>query len=150
MKKKWIYQSDTAAQTESLGKALATQGIPAGTVIALVGQMGAGKTHFVKGLAAGLGVAKAEQVVSPTYAYVQEYSNGQNHLVHFDFYRLHDVESAISLGLDEQLHQSTAVVVVEWADQLLELIPDEAVWIRFVCVDEHSRQIEVDGFFKPF
>ena len=116
-------------QTRALAARVARQ-LPKGAVLALVGELGAGKTCFVQGLADALGVLDPKQVLSPTYALVHEYPCRDLLLVHMDLYRLDSVESFEDLGLQEYFYRKDAVVAVEWADKLPELMPKEALWCK--------------------
>src|SRR4029450_4298374 len=96
-----------------------------GSVVALNGELGSGKTQFVKGLAAGLGFVG--EVTSPTFTLIHEYIGGRLPIYHFDFYRLDSEEEVVQLGLEEYL-QSNGVCVIEWAGKFRQLIPDDARW----------------------
>jgi len=99
-------------------------------VYALQGDLGSGKTAFVKGLAETLGSMGA--VTSPTFTLIQEYPLPQGRrLVHVDLYRIEHPHELAALGWDEMLDDPTALVAVEWADRARELIPADAVWVRF-------------------
>lgn len=132
----------SVAATQRYAAALAEKLTP-GSVIALVGELGAGKTSFVQGLAQGMGVHDMGQVLSPTYTLVNEYPGARGTLVHVDLYRLADAEAARSLGIEEQLHRRDAVVAVEWANHFPELVPGHAVWIELVAVSARHREIRV-------
>lgn len=114
-------------RTVALGKEL-VQGAQAGAVWALVGDLGAGKTHFVKGLAEGLGAAAT--VTSPTFTLVHEYASGRLPLYHLDFYRLESADEALNLGLDEYL-DGDGLTVIEWADKFPMLLPAHTEWFYF-------------------
>jgi tRNA threonylcarbamoyladenosine biosynthesis protein TsaE len=105
--------------TRALGRALAA-GLRAGDVLVLTGDLGAGKTAFAQGVAAGLGVA--ERVTSPTFTIVQEYT-GRIPVQHLDLYRLGSVQEVLDLGLDETIEER--VTIVEWGDVALEALPAE-------------------------
>jgi tRNA threonylcarbamoyladenosine biosynthesis protein TsaE len=109
-------------------------------VLLLFGDLGAGKTALVKGLAGGLGV-DPEDVSSPTFTLVQEYRGGRVPLVHVDLYRLNDGREIDDLGLDE-LGES-AVVAVEWAEKLPRL-PPRAIAVRLEHGDGDTRTISID------
>ena len=94
----------------------------------MCGDLGAGKTHFVKGLAVGLNSEAA--VTSPTFTLIHEYVGGRLPLYHFDFYRLEDEDEALKIGLDEYL-QGDGVCVIEWADKFPGLLPAETQWCQF-------------------
>ena len=111
-----------------------------GSVVALVGPLGAGKTQFVKGLVAEIGAPT--EVTSPTFTLVHEYIGGRLPVYHFDFFRLEDRESAVRLGLDEYLF-GDGISVIEWADKFPELIPPEARWISFETKSETDRVITI-------
>ena len=100
-----------------------------GTVFALVGDLGAGKTHFTKGLAAALGI-DPNTVTSPTFTLVHEYTSGRIPLYHFDFYRLASEAEAIDLGWDEYL-ASDAILAVEWPDKFPDILPANTRWLHF-------------------
>ena len=108
--------------------AAAAQVVEAGAVIGLVGDLGAGKTHWVKGFVAKMG-CRAE-VASPTFGLVHEYRGGRLPVSHFDFYRLGSAEELVALGWDEYL-ESGGVVVAEWADKFPSLMPPETRWYYF-------------------
>lgn len=122
---------------------------PKGTVFALVGDLGMGKTHFVQGFARGMGVHAMHEVASPTYTLANMYPAERAMMVHMDFYRLHDCESARDLGLEEQLLRDDSVAVVEWANQLPELIPENAITLEFEWLSALERRIQVVGMDCP-
>lgn len=109
-----------------------------GDIFALVGELGAGKTHFVKGMAEGVGCRAA--VTSPTFTLLHEYEGGRLPLYHFDFYRLDHADAAVKLGLDEYL-EGDGICVIEWADRFPELLPARAVWIDLTNRDDGTRLI---------
>lgn len=109
-----------------------------GDVAAIVGDLGAGKTHFVKGIVLGLG--SDALVTSPTFTLVHEYEGGRLPIYHFDFYRLDSAEAALRLGLDEYLG-GDGVSVVEWADRFPKLLPARSRWIRLEVRGESERLI---------
>ena len=129
------FTSASAADTQRIGREFAA-GLARGSVIALVGQLGAGKTQFVKGLVAGIG-ADAE-VTSPTFTLLHEYTGGRLPVYHFDFFRIEDRQAAERLGLDEYFF-GDGVSVVEWADKFRDVIPADAIWISFETKSENQR-----------
>ena len=118
--------------------AAAAESVRNGMVIALVGDLGAGKTHWTKGFAAGLG-CKGE-ITSPTFGILHEYPGGRLPVRHFDFYRLESEAELLALGWDEIL-ESPGVVVAEWADKFPELFPAETVWLRFSIDPDGARRV---------
>jgi len=120
-----------------LGRAAATA-VKSGSVIALVGGLGSGKTHWTKGLVAALGCPL--EVTSPSFPLLHEYRGGRMVVFHFDFYRLESAAEVLALGWDEYL-DAEGVVIVEWADKFPELLPQDAVWLRFTVAPDHSRTV---------
>jgi tRNA threonylcarbamoyladenosine biosynthesis protein TsaE len=129
--------SNSAEETEDFGRRFAEK-IRAGEVLALAGELGSGKTQFVKGLVGGLGVTTA--ATSPTFTLIHEYSGGRFPIYHFDFFRVEDRQSAERLGLDDYFF-GDGVSVIEWADKFPDLIPETARWIEFETKSETERSI---------
>jgi len=127
-------QSETAAVGRELARSLAP-----GSVVLLCGELGAGKTAFVRGLAEGLGIAP-EEVSSPTFTLMQEYRGGRMPLVHVDLYRLDDPREIDDLGLDEI--GLTSVLAIEWADKLPRRLTG-GVEVRIEQGDGDTRTIAV-------
>jgi tRNA threonylcarbamoyladenosine biosynthesis protein TsaE len=113
-------------ETVALGRAIGASAI-AGTVIALVGDLGAGKTAFTQGLGAGLGVQS--QVQSPTFIVVQEHEGGRLPLFHADLYRVETEAALQQVGLDEMI-EDDGVCVIEWADLHPDLLPEDHLLVR--------------------
>lgn len=124
-------------ETFELGRALAAELRP-GDVLALAGDLGAGKTQFTKGLAAGLGVEA--DVTSPTFTLVHEYPGGRLPLVHIDLYRLEEPTEVLGIGLDDYLY-GNGVTVIEWADKFEALMPPDVRWIRYRVLEGDDREI---------
>ena len=129
--------SNSTEETIAFGRKRAGN-LRAGDIIALAGDLGTGKTQFVKGLVAGLGSAAA--VTSPTFTLLHEYTGGSLPIYHFDFYRLENRQAALRLGLDDYFFDD-GVSVIEWADRFRELIPENAQWIVFETESETGRMI---------
>ena len=129
--------SSSPAETEAIGRQLA-EDLDAGSVLALKGELGSGKTILTKGLATGLGSTAA--ATSPTFAIVHEYQGGRLPIYHFDFFRLENRESAMRLGLEDYFY-GDGVSVIEWADRFSDLIPEQARWISFEIKSERQRII---------
>ena len=129
--------SNSPAETEAIARQLA-QRIGAGSILALKGDLGSGKTSFVKGLAAGLG--SGADVTSPTFTIVHEYRGGRMPVYHFDIFRIENQQSAERLGLDDYFF-GDGVSVIEWADRFPESIPEQARWILFEIKSENVRAI---------
>jgi tRNA threonylcarbamoyladenosine biosynthesis protein TsaE len=119
--------SHSPAETFAFAEQIAATLRP-GDVLALCGDLGAGKTHFVKGLAAGLGVASS--VTSPTFTLIHEYPGGRLPLYHLDFYRLDTDDDALRIGFEEYL-DAGGVLAIEWADKFPDLLPANTRWLDF-------------------
>lgn len=128
---------DSPEAMEALGR-LAAENARPGDVIALVGGLGAGKTHWTKGFAAGLG--SGAEVTSPTFGLVHEYADGRLPVFHFDFYRLESARELLALGWDEYLEQD-GVIIAEWADKFPELLPEGTRWLAFRVEPDGSRTV---------
>lgn len=126
-------------ETESLGRALA-EVIPAGSVVALYGELAAGKTCLVRGMAGRFGDPRA--VTSPTFTLVQEYGD-KPRLYHLDLYRLESLAEIIDLGYDELLDNPDAVCVIEWAERAAPLLPDSRIDIRLEHAGGDARTITI-------
>jgi tRNA threonylcarbamoyladenosine biosynthesis protein TsaE len=112
--------------------------LKAGSVLALVGDLGAGKTEFVKGLAAGLGSPAV--VTSPTFTLIHEYLGGRLPLYHMDFYRLSSEDELDEIGFDDYLSQA-GICAVEWANRFPERIPGTAIWVTLSIAENNERLI---------
>ena len=127
-------------ETEAVGAALGRV-IPAGTVIAYEGDLGAGKTAFTRGLARGLGCA--EQVTSPTYTIVNEYISGRLPLFHFDMYRLRSADDLWDIGWEDYLDRN-GVCAVEWSENVRDALEDPVI-VRIEKIGDDSRRITLEG-----
>jgi len=132
--------SHSEKETLALGKKLAAM-IKEPNVAVLSGELGAGKTVFVKGLAEGLGV-KTEKVLSPTFNFVHEY-HGEKNLYHFDLYRLSNISELTEIGWDDYLEKD-GLVVVEWGEKAGAFLPQKYYLISFKMVSENEREINVE------
>jgi tRNA threonylcarbamoyladenosine biosynthesis protein TsaE len=135
-------ESTSVAETEAVAAELA-RSLRGGEVITLDGDLGAGKTQFVRGLVAGLG-GDPRTVSSPTFVLLNVYDTGRLKVFHLDAYRTHGEEDFETIGFAELLEQN-GVVVVEWPSRVGSLIPVEHVRVRLTPVGENSRLIEIDS-----
>lgn len=110
----------------------------AGDVVALCGQLGAGKTQATKGILAGLGSQAA--VTSPTFTLVHEYTDGRLPVFHFDFYRMDSAEEVLTVGWDDILDEP-GIVIIEWADLFPELLPPHTRWFHLTPQPDGSREV---------
>ena len=128
--------------TEKLGENIG-QKVQPGTVIALIGDLGTSKTTLTKSIARGLGVT--ETVTSPTFNIIREYRSGRLPLYHFDVYRIGDPDEMFELGYEEYFY-GDGVCVVEWADIIEELLPEDAVVITIDRgASDEEREYEIEG-----
>ncbi len=137
----FTYDAADEAATERLGMALA-KWLPEGSVVALDGPLGAGKTRLVQAIAGACGVARA-LVVSPTFVLVHEYQ-GSRPIIHIDAYRLRDEDDFLQLGADEYFGPPN-LVLVEWASRVAGCLPAERLAIAISVLGEHARQFNVAG-----
>lgn len=136
------FLTHSASQTERVGSGLAAQ-LRAGDVIAFYGGLGAGKTAFTRGLAAGLGVTDA--VTSPTYTIVNEYLSGRLPLFHFDMYRLSSSEELFDIGWEDYLARG-GVCAVEWSENVEDALTGAIrVTIETLADDPDARVITITG-----
>lgn len=128
--------------TKAIGRELAGL-LRAGDAVALTGELGAGKTTFVQGVAAGLG--SEGPVVSPTFTLVREY-RARLRLVHVDVYRLERVQDVIDLGLDDELGEGDAVLFIEWGDAVEGLLPEDHLVVELTVPGlAEERRLELSG-----
>lgn len=130
--------TQSEAETEGVGRELAAR-LSAGDVVLLFGDLGAGKTAFVRGLAEGLGASR-DDVSSPTFTLIQEYRGGRVPLFHVDLYRLNDAREVDDLGLDEIAIDG--VMAIEWADKLPRR-PTDAIVVRLSHGSGDARRVEI-------
>ncbi len=138
-----VLRTESEAQTVAAARLLAER-LPPGALVLLTGDLGAGKTAFVRGLAAGLGV-DPDEVSSPTFTLIQEYA-GARVLRHVDLYRLHGAETD-ELGLDE-LTEDGAVVAIEWAERL-GTAPTGAIQVTIVDLGGDVRELRIEQGAQP-
>ena len=132
--------TNSPAETETLGAALGKL-LPAGTILAYRGDLGAGKTAFTRGLTRGLGCN--ELVTSPTYTIVNEYLGGRLPLFHFDMYRLRSSEDLWDIGWEDYLERG-GICAVEWSENVADALED-AVTITIEKLGETARRITLEG-----
>ena len=133
-----IHLTRSEEETISLGENLARE-LPSRGVVLLIGNLGAGKTTLVKGIAKGLGAAEPDQVSSPTFTLIHEYSP---RLYHVDLYRLDEEREVETLGLDD-LFEKDALVLIEWGEKFPRLMPAERIEIRLEHTADDARQISL-------
>jgi tRNA threonylcarbamoyladenosine biosynthesis protein TsaE len=136
----FTFTAQNEQDTDRLGAALA-EFLPPGTVVGLIGTLGAGKTRLVQAVAAAVGVPR-DQVTSPTFVLVNEYQGGWLPIYHFDTYRLKDDDEFLNLGPDEYF-DSSGLTFVEWADRVAALLPSERIEVSIDVESESNRRFTV-------
>jgi tRNA threonylcarbamoyladenosine biosynthesis protein TsaE len=139
---KVVVLTRSVTETLQLGKKMGRL-LQSGEVVALTGELGSGKTHFIKGLAAGLGVERPDYITSPSFTLIHEYT-GRIPFYHIDLFRLATEEEAEDLGLDEYLGRK-GVTAVEWADRISTILPKELLWITMRYLGPSFRSIQIVG-----
>jgi tRNA threonylcarbamoyladenosine biosynthesis protein TsaE len=132
------FETHSEEETIALGAAIVAQ-LPAKATVLLIGNLGAGKTTLTKGMVQGRGAAQPDEVSSPTFTLIHEYSPA---VYHIDLYRLDHPGQVASLGLDE-IFERDALVLVEWGERFPNLMPLDRFEIRLTPTGETSRRIEV-------
>ena len=135
-----VIQTKSPSETIRIGKQIGRL-LQRGDVVALMGELGAGKTQFIKGLAQGVGVGKSAYVSSPSFTLINEYK-GKIPFYHIDLYRLEEEKEAEGLGLEEYFH-GEGITAVEWADRIPSLLPGELLRVNIHYTDKQTRSIEL-------
>ena len=138
--------TDSAAETVHLGRRIGTS-LKGGEVFALIGNLGTGKTHLIKGISLGLGTQTGEEVSSPTFVLVNEYfgRDGLIHIYHIDAYRIDSVAQFEALGFEEYCRDDS-VVLVEWADKVLPVLAGvDCIRLQLEHVSENQRKIIIQN-----
>lgn len=144
-----VFNSQSVDDTYYLARKFA-QSISKGNVIALIGNLGTGKTTFTKGLAKALGIL--ENVGSPTFKLVSEYLGTDSVLYHIDAYRLEGSKDFLNIGGEEYLTTEDGITVIEWADIIGDILDDDVIQVKFARIQNNSeaRQIEIRGIEFDF
>jgi len=132
--------SNSIKETIEIGSKLAKK-LKKGDIVALIGQLGSGKTVLTKGIAKGLGLKDVRYVNSPSFVIIKEYK-GRLPLYHFDLYRLDKSYSLDSLSYDEYFY-GDGVTVIEWADKIRKLLPSKYLEVKLSVIGENKRKIEI-------
>lgn len=135
-----VYITNSEAETEALGERVAKE-IPDGSVLAFYGELGSGKTAFVRGMARGMGIDAC--VTSPTFTIVNEYI-GQRSLFHFDMYRLGSADELFDIGWEDYLSRN-GVCAVEWSENVADAFEGDEYAVVFRKLGDESREITIEG-----
>ena len=134
--------SESPAATFRVG-AILGELLETGDIVALTGELGAGKTCLTQGIARGLGIPESYPITSPTFTLANEYP-GRLNLIHLDVYRLSGSQDLQDLGYEEFFF-GRGVTVIEWAEKIGDVIPDQSIWVAMAYVDRNRRSIEISG-----
>jgi tRNA threonylcarbamoyladenosine biosynthesis protein TsaE len=137
------YRSRSVAETLTLGATLAEALLPPPKLVILRGEVGAGKTTLVKGIAAALDAAAEEDVTSPTFTLVHEYAGPSAHLYHLDLYRIETERELATLGIDEMASQPDALVLVEWGERFESIVSRADAEIAIEHGEHNDRLLRV-------
>jgi len=148
IQQKYVFLSNSPATTFSFGKRVGER-LKAGSIIALIGELGCGKTLLTRGICVGLGVSE-RYVSSPTFIFVNEY-RGRLPVFHIDLYRLDTIAEEFEIGILDYLAKAdSGVIVVEWAEKILSLLPDNYLQVHFQVLSARRRQLELVSFGGRF
>ena len=147
MSGKTVFRTKSASETIRLGKRIGAVLQP-GDVVALVGELGAGKTQFIKGLASGAGVGKPTYVSSPSFTLINEYP-ARVPFYHIDLFRLESQKEVAGLGLEDYF-QGGVITAIEWADKIPSLLPAEMLSVHIMYTGKNTRSIEITGKGKRY
>jgi tRNA threonylcarbamoyladenosine biosynthesis protein TsaE len=143
----YTFLSNSPAATSGLGKKMGKR-LKAGSIIALIGELGCGKTLLTRGICAGLDVP-IRQVNSPTFVLVNEY-HGRLPVFHMDLYRIGEIAEGFEIGILDYLGRGSGVIVVEWAEKILSLLPDDHLKVQFHILSARKRQIVLSASGRRF
>ena len=135
-----VFHSKSESETEVIGEAFARD-LPGGTVVAMYGELGAGKTAFVRGMARGMGIDC--RVSSPTFTIVNEYP-GKRELIHFDMYRLSSADELFDIGWEDYLARG-AVCAVEWSEKVRDAFFGDEITVTIEKLGDTERKITIEG-----
>ncbi|OGL41282.1 MAG: tRNA (adenosine(37)-N6)-threonylcarbamoyltransferase complex ATPase subunit type 1 TsaE [Candidatus Schekmanbacteria bacterium RIFCSPHIGHO2_02_FULL_38_11] len=147
-----ILTSNSVNDTMSLGRDIGAMLVP-GDLVALVGELGAGKTYLTKGIASGLGIVESQKIVSPSFTIINEYTcpsmeekfTRKISIYHIDFYKVNRAEEMEVIGIFEYFDDKNAIKVIEWADKFPEFLPEEYFQVTIKALDESRREIKINA-----
>ncbi len=136
-----IKNSSSEAETKKIAEAFAKK-LKKGTIVAFLGDLGAGKTFFIKSLVNSLDTNQKNEVTSPTFTYLNIYES-KYPIYHFDLYRIKNKNHFLSFGFDEYLAKA-GICLIEWAENILDLLPKNTIFIKINHKSENKREIEIE------
>ncbi|MGB2997986.1 MAG: tRNA (adenosine(37)-N6)-threonylcarbamoyltransferase complex ATPase subunit type 1 TsaE [Phycisphaerae bacterium] len=139
MNRTWTVETNSPEETIALGRAIG-RAAAAGDIFALVGELGSGKTHLAKGIAEGLGAARARDVTSPSFVLCREYLGGRLPFYHLDAYRLSGARDLEAIGAEEMFF-GEGVSALEWADRAPGVLPEDYLEVRFDVTGDRARRL---------
>lgn len=131
--------SKSPGETKEIARKLGRT-LKKGDIVALIGELGSGKTCFTQGLMKGLGV-KVNKITSPSFVLINEY-RGRLPVYHFDIYRLNNIQEVVDLGYEEYFY-GNGVTIIEWADKIKELLPKKCIMVNLKVISENERKINI-------
>ncbi|RKU26919.1 tRNA (adenosine(37)-N6)-threonylcarbamoyltransferase complex ATPase subunit type 1 TsaE [Candidatus Poribacteria bacterium] len=137
------YRTESPEETQNLGEEFGKT-LKSGDVVALIGDLGTGKTCLTQGIARGIGIAADEVVSSPSYILINEYK-GKIPIYHIDLYRLENIAEIADLGIGEYV-ESDGICIIEWAERMEEGLPETSIRIYITWEDENTRSIKIQHF----
>jgi len=132
--------TSSSIETKDFAKNLAKK-TPVGTIVALIGDLGSGKTTFAQGFAEGLDIL--ESIVSPTFKLVSEYDGEKCKLIHVDTYRLDNIEDFLNICGEDIIRTPGAIILIEWADKIIDILPPDTIQIDFLRISEIENEREL-------
>jgi len=132
--------TSSSIETKDFAKNLAKK-TPVGTIVALIGDLGSGKTTFAQGFAEGLDIL--ESIVSPTFKLVSEYDGEKCKLIHVDTYRLDSIEDFLNICGEDIMRTPGAIILIEWADKIIDILPPDTVQIDFLRISKIENEREL-------
>jgi len=132
--------TSSSIETKDFAKNLAKK-TPVGTIVALIGDLGSGKTTFAQGFAEGLDIL--ESIVSPTFKLVSEYDGEKCKLIHVDTYRLDSIEDFLNICGEDIIRTPGAIILIEWADKIIDILPPDTVQIDFLRISKIENEREL-------
>ena len=137
--------SKSTEDTQSIGRIIG-ENLSQGDIVALVGELGSGKTCITQGIARGIGVPEEYHITSPTFTLINEYP-GRISLYHVDIYRLSGSRDLENMGYEEYFY-CDGITVIEWAEKIKEILPEECFYVYLKYLDENKREIKISGYIN--